>query len=51
MGGHPSPRVTLGETTINIFLGKLQRPVYMRSRKVVSRGKGDPGGRVIRFAR
>ena len=36
---YPSPRVTLGETTLNTFLCKLQRPVYMRSRKVVSGGR------------
>ena len=32
---YPSPLVTLDETTLNAFLCKLQRLVYMRSRKVV----------------
>ena len=49
--GFPSPRVTLGETTLNTFLYKLQRPVYMRSCKVVSGEKGDLGGSVTRFTR
>ena len=37
--GYPRARVTLGKTTLNSFLCKLQRPVYVRSRKVVSGGR------------